>query len=82
MAKKIEIEVNGRTVRVMEHMLSDLEKFGASRVKRVIKEMPRELMIIPARVLPEMKTTEPISPIRVEQELPKIRKKPVRSKSK
>jgi hypothetical protein len=44
MEKKIEVEVNGRVMRVPEHMLSDMMKFGATQTKRSVKEPPKELL--------------------------------------
>ena len=93
MEKKIEVEINGRKVRIMPHMLSDAAKFGATQEKRIIKETPKELLKSPIKTpLPEMEEVEP-EPQRVNLpdelkepepgllEKPK-RKSPVRSKSK
>ena len=44
MSKKITVEINGRQVRIMEHMMKDAAKFGATQTKRVIKETPVELL--------------------------------------
>ena len=42
--KKIEVVVDGRTVRIMPHMIGDVTKFGASEPRKIIKEPPKELM--------------------------------------
>lgn len=42
--KKVEVNIDGRIVRVMPHMVSDISKFGGSETRRVIKETPKELM--------------------------------------
>ena len=90
MEKKIEVEINGRKVRIMPHMLSDAAKFGATQEKRIIKETPKELLKSPIKdPLPEMKEVKPESektnlPEEAKPELlekPK-RKSPVKSTSK
>lgn len=61
--KRIEVELKGRIVRIMPHMLEDSIRFGASQIRRTVKETPKELITIPASVpkeliknpLPEMK---------------------------
>jgi hypothetical protein len=61
MEKKVEVEVNGKKIKVAEHLLSDMAKFGATQVKRVIVNTPKELIKVPQpakEVLPEMKLTE------------------------
>ena len=87
MEKKVELIMpDGRTVRVMEHMVHDaITKFGASKTKKEIRNVPQELLkipeikkpapsattgLIPPNPLPEMEVTEK-----------KTRKAPVRSKS-
>lgn len=54
--KKIPVEVNGRIVRVMPHMLGDIKKFGGTEQHKVIKEPPKELLqVLPKRIiLPRM----------------------------
>lgn len=73
MEKKITVEINGRLVRIAEHLLEDAQRFGAVMIRRVVKETPKELL--KPSPLPEMKTVA----------LPSIelvkRKPPVRSKS-
>lgn len=44
MQKKVEVEIDGKKVRVMEHLLEDVSRFGASVVKRKVKETPAELL--------------------------------------
>jgi len=61
MEKKIIVEVNGKSVKIQEHLLSDMLKLGASQTKKVIVNTPKELIRKvehPVEVLPEMKTTE------------------------
>jgi hypothetical protein len=45
--KKIEIDVDGRKIRIMPHMSDDLAKFGGTARVRILKEPPRELFITP-----------------------------------
>ena len=55
--RKIEIEMaDGRIVRVMKHMLDDAALFGASTMKKPIKNPPKELLITreSGNRLPEM----------------------------
>ena len=82
MDKKIQVDIKGRIVRIEEHMLEDVLRFGATRVTRITKETPKELIKAvhplaetPATPspLPDMKLTEPVEA---------KRKTPVRSKSK
>lgn len=57
MEKKIEVEIDGRIVRIMPHMLKDATKFGASTLKRQSRRVPDELLNIPAKsILPPEKT--------------------------
>lgn len=61
MEKKITVEVNGKSIKIQEHMLSDMLKLGASQTRKVIVNTPKELIRkveLPVDVLPEMKTTE------------------------
>lgn len=86
MEKKVELTMpDGRKVRVMEHQVHDaVTKFGATRNKKELKEVPKELLRIPEKKvdpLPQMKiepATEPDYPVTA---VP-MRKTPVRSKSK
>lgn len=59
--KKIAVEVNGRIIRVMPHMLADVKKFGGSEQRRVIKEPPKELLSplpLPKKLI--LPRTEPV----------------------
>ena len=87
MERKIEVEIGGRKVRIMAHMLNDAMKFGATQEKKIIKETPKELLR-PAKVispLPQMVEVKPepkVEPLPTELlEKPK-RKSPVKSKAK
>jgi hypothetical protein len=54
MDKKIELIVGDKVVRVMPHMVDDMLRFGATRMKKVIRNVPKELLSIPEVVkLPE-----------------------------
>lgn len=55
MEKKIEVEIDGRKYRISPHMIDDVTRFGASVIKRQTKEVPKELLTIPA--IPEIKKT-------------------------
>jgi len=84
--KKVEVTIGDRTVRVMEHMLSDAAKFGATRTKKITKDVPKELITVPEiikgqveEVKPEPEKSEPIGSIRAFDKI--VRKTPVRSKS-
>lgn len=82
MEKKVEVIIGERIVKVMPHMLEDMLLHGATKVKKVIKEVPKELLTIPAKVdlLPEMKIEEkkeeakPVREVRTEFK-PKTRRK-------
>ena len=66
MERKVSIEVNGRTVRVMKHTLDDVIMLGGNTLKRPIKNPPKELNIIPKTIdisadtnnLPKMVTSK------------------------
>jgi hypothetical protein len=60
MQKKVTLIVGNRTIRVMEHQVEDaISKFGATRLKKEIRQMPTELLKIP-----ELKKVEPeVSPL-------------------
>jgi hypothetical protein len=62
--QKVEVVVDGRIVRVMSHMVSDISKFGASEPRKIVKEPPKELML-PLRKLTLEKSEMP------KEELPK-----------
>jgi hypothetical protein len=86
MEKKVELIMpDGRVVRVMEHQVHDaITKFGASKTKKEVRNVPQELLKIP-----ELKKVEPVLIPKVEADpLPKMevtekkeRKAPVRSKA-
>jgi hypothetical protein len=81
MEKKIEVVTKeGKIIRVMPHMVKDSEKFGTTRTKRTLKDVPKELIkvakIVEPDPLPVMETTQP-----VEEVVEKKRKAPVRSKA-
>ena len=62
MEKKIEaVTKEGRIIRVMPHMLDDLSRYEVSVKKPSIRDVPRELLNIPAKtILPKMLITEPV----------------------
>jgi len=45
--KKVEVEINGKILRIPEHMLGDIMKFGATQTKRIVKNPPKELLVMP-----------------------------------
>jgi hypothetical protein len=50
--KKVEVNIDGRIVRVMPHMVGDMTKFGSTEPRKVVKEPPKELMHpLPKRLL-------------------------------
>lgn len=51
MEKKIPVDVDGRTVYIMEHMLQDATRFGASVIKRQVKEPPKELTLVKKEIV-------------------------------
>ena len=93
MSKKITVEVNGRQVRIMEHMMKDAAKFGATQTQRVIKETPKELLrpsdLKKVEPLPQMqpavkpKLEIKSKPVEVPVEIPVLtaKKEPVKRKS-
>ena len=88
MDTKITVEMNGRLVRIMPHTLELAKTMGAVETKKLLKNVPKELLTIPDP-LPEMKVEEKPEPLPElksepvpEPEPAKIRKTPVRSKSK
>ena len=93
MEKKIEVEIGGRKVRIMSHMLADAAKFGATQQARIVKETPRELIKAVKEPLPQMKevkqeakVVEPLPAVddteKVSVPVKAARKTPVRSKAK
>jgi hypothetical protein len=59
MEKKIKVQIGERTVRIMPHMMKDVEKFGATTEKRVLREVPKEL-IKSVNPLPKMTEVKPV----------------------
>ena len=74
MENKVELIMpDGRKVRVMEHQVSDaITKFGASKTKKEIRDVPKELLKIPTLTKVEP-TSDPLPPMEVKKE----RKAPV-----
>jgi hypothetical protein len=76
MEKKIEVEVNGKKVRIMEHTLMDASMFGATIIKRQVKEPPKELGLIKKTILPpRLETPEEVIVVEPPPEVPV--KKPI-----
>ena len=90
MEKKIEVEIGGRKVRIMSHMLADAAKFGATQQARIVKETPKELIKAVKEPLPQMKEVkqeakvEPLPEVttKAPETVKAVRKTPVRSKAK
>lgn len=61
MDKKIEVEVDGRIVRCMPDMLEDLMRFGATKPKKTIKDVPIELLT-PIKMVKEQPPIESKAP--------------------
>lgn len=92
--KSTVITPKGYTIKVADHMLSDLAKFGATTQRPVLKPTPKEILNMPKKVikiesnLPEMGITEKTIEVipdyipELANTEPKVRKTPVRSKSK
>jgi hypothetical protein len=82
--KSVVTTPKGYTIRVADHMLSDLAKFGATKTKPILKPVPKELLEMPKKAvflkgaLPEMKE---VIPETLPEPTPKVRKAPVRSKA-
>jgi hypothetical protein len=79
--KRVEVEINGKILRVAEHMVPDLMKFGASVTKRTIKEPPKELLSMKPKeiILPE--PTVELEPVLNEVPAPELKPKRVRTKN-
>jgi hypothetical protein len=45
--KKVEVEVNGKIIRVSRHMVDDINRFGGALIKRPVKNTPSELLKLP-----------------------------------
>lgn len=97
--KSVVITSRGYSIKVADHMLGDLAKFGATKEHPVLKPTPKEILNMPKKVvpiattvLPEMEVTEKtkdFNPLpaaddteKVSEPVKKVRKTPVRSKSK
>lgn len=93
--KSVVITPKGYSIKVADHMLGDLAKFGATKERPVLKPTPKEILNMPKKVaiqegnLPKMEVTEiranfnPLPDVSNELNIPeKVRKTPVRSKSK
>lgn len=78
MEKKVELILNNRTIRVMPHMIEDMLRLGATRTKKILKDVPKELLLIPelkkVDPLPQM---ENVTEIKVEEK-PKVRRERVK----
>jgi len=77
MEKKIEVEINGKKLRIPEHMLSDMMKFGATQTRRNVREAPKELqkmepkrIIIPPKELVKPVLNEIPKPVEIVPDLP------------
>jgi hypothetical protein len=86
MDNKVEVEINGRIVRVAKHLLPDMLKFGATKPNQIKRDVPIELrkpIVKPDEIervspLPEMVITKPIKPddiVRTVKQTRKPRKK-------
>ena len=62
MDKKIELEVDGRIVRCMPSMLEDMMRFGATKPKKVMKDVPVELLTPIKMVKPKEPPVESKAP--------------------
>lgn len=89
--KSTVITSKGYAIKVADHMLGDLAKFGATTQRPVLKPTPKEILNMPKKVeksnLPEMESTrvnfDPDDNFVKELEpVTKARKTPVRSKAK
>lgn len=86
--KRVEIEINGKVFKVPEHLVEDMQLFGASLTKRTIKAPPPELLNIKPKavILPKEDTAEAPTELNVKSKaviLPdKEVKKPVTRKRK
>jgi hypothetical protein len=83
MLKKIEVEKNGRVIKISPAMLDlAIKMHGATLVSKVIKPTPKELIkAVPKSTLPPMEITKPvIEEVEVLEKTPS-RKAPVKSKS-
>ena len=60
---KVEVIIRGKSVKVQDHLLNDLAKFGVTQNKRQIVPFPKEIIqpkaIVPKLVVPEVKPAVP-----------------------
>ena len=86
---KVEVIIRGKAVKVEQHMLNDLAKFGVTQNRRTIVPVPKEIiqakLVVPEvnKVVPEVQTPkdEPIS--EGHSELPKeVKAKPRKATTK
>lgn len=71
--KKVELEVNGRIVRVMEHCVDDIIRFyGGTKVARTIKNTPKELLQVPQpkEIIMPKEVVKPVEVIAPKTEIP------------
>lgn len=73
MDKKIELIVGDKVVRVMPHMVDDMLRFGATRMKKVIRNVPKELLSIPEVVkLPEADPLPAMETVKADDTIKKV----------
>lgn len=77
MIKKVELEINGRIIRVMPHLVDDMIKFyGASKTKKPVKDTPVELLKIPEKTIIPKKEDSPLPAMEIIKEpVKRVRKK-------
>jgi hypothetical protein len=91
MGKQIEVEIDGRRVWIQEHLLDDAIKLGATRQRRIVKPVPKELFVkeilrSEIEIKPPVVTQIPVRPIMINR-LPEMKEEkkheaPVKSKAK
>ena len=75
--KRVELEVNGKIIRVVESMVADVLKFGATYTKRIIKEPPVEIMMpLPKKII--IPRSEKLKEIEKIAEKPVLKTEPVK----
>jgi hypothetical protein len=75
MENKVEVEINGRIVRVAKHLLPDMVRFGATKPNQIKRDVPIELRRSkPEELLPKMVITEPAE-VKAIKQVRKPRKK-------
>ena len=68
MDKKIELEVDGRIIRCMPSMLEDMMRFGATKPKKIMKDVPIELLT-PIKMVKPKKEEPPIESKKPEKKI-------------